>query len=128
MRLTNLVPTLHVADISKTLEFYKDALNFEVKNTYEPEGKLIWAFLKSGNVELMLEEQTTESTQLRKDTNTSFYFYPEDVEELHVSLKTRGYPVSDKQVTFYGMKEFALEDPDGLELRFGQETSEPPTN
>lgn len=126
MKLANLVPILSVTDTTRTLEFYRDALNFEVKNTFEPDGKLVWAFLKAGEVELMVEERTSENTQPRKDT--SLYFYPDDIEALHASLKTRGYPVSDSRVTFYGMKEFDLEDPDGYHLCFGQETAEPPTD
>ena len=57
----------------------------------------------------------------------SFYFYPDNVVALHESLKSRGYTVSDLRVTFYQMKEFEMEDPDGYQLWFGQETDESPT-
>lgn len=129
MKLANLIPILGVADVGKTIKFYEDALKFEVKNTYEHEGILVWAFLQSREVELMVEaheeQVSNNSHQLEKDT--TLYFYPDDVEELHALLKTQGYPVSDRRVTFYGMKEFHLQDPNGYLLCFGQETDESPT-
>ncbi len=126
MKLANLIPILGVADPAKTLEFYRDALNFEVMDTYEPDGKLVWALLKSGDVELMVEGECPETGG--RQTGTSLYFYPDDIEGLYDLLRTRGYPVSDRRVTFYGMKEFDLKDPDGYHLCFGQETSEPTTD
>ncbi|MGB7441047.1 MAG: VOC family protein [Coleofasciculaceae cyanobacterium] len=120
MKLKNLVPILSVADVAKSIEFYRDALNFEVKDTYEPEGEICWAFLQFEEVELMLEK--LEASNYRK--YATFYFYPDDLEELHSYLKKRGYPVSEPQVTFYEMKEFGLKDPDGYYLMFAQETAE----
>jgi uncharacterized glyoxalase superfamily protein PhnB len=55
------------------------------------------------------------------------YSYPEDVAALHAEIKHKGFQVSDLRVTFYGMKEFELRDPDGHILWFGQETDERPT-
>jgi len=46
---------------------------------------------------------------------------------LHASLKARGYEPSDLRVTFYDMKEFELEGPDGGRLWFGRQTAETPT-
>jgi len=46
---------------------------------------------------------------------------------LHASLKARGYEPSDLRVTFYDMKEFELEGPDGCRLWFGRQTAETPT-
>jgi uncharacterized glyoxalase superfamily protein PhnB len=52
---------------------------------------------------------------------------PEDVVALHAEAKGKAFQVSDLRVTFYGMKEFEVRDPDGHILWFGQETDEPPT-
>ena len=56
-----------------------------------------------------------------------YYFYPENVVDLHAEVKQKEFQVSDLRVTFYGMKEFEVRDPDGHILWFGQETDEPPT-
>ena len=46
---------------------------------------------------------------------------------LHAEFASRGVPVGDLRVTFYGMKEFEVRDPDDYWLWFGQPTDEAPT-
>jgi hypothetical protein len=43
-------------------------------------------------------------------------------------LVAKGYEVSQPFVTFYGMKEITLHDPDGKDITVGQNTDEPPTD
>jgi uncharacterized glyoxalase superfamily protein PhnB len=56
-----------------------------------------------------------------------YYFYLDDVAELHAAWKDGGLPVTDLRVTIYGMKEFELRDPDGYWFWFAESTSEPQT-
>jgi uncharacterized glyoxalase superfamily protein PhnB len=56
-----------------------------------------------------------------------YYFYPDNVMDLHAEVKRQAFQVSELRVTFYGMKEFEVRDPDGHILWFWQETDEPPT-
>lgn len=124
MPLKSLVPMLSVADVEKSLAFYQDALDFEVINRLEEQGRLQWAFVKSGNTELMFGRCEVAQSVLPFTTkeNLVLYFYPDDVGALHTSLQAKGYPVSALHVTFYGMKECMLTDPDGYALSFGQQT------
>ena len=57
-----------------------------------------------------------------------YHFYPENVVDLHAEAKRKEFQVNDMRVTFYGMKEFTVRDPDGHILGFGQEADEPPTS
>jgi hypothetical protein len=57
-----------------------------------------------------------------------YYFYPENVVDLHAEAKRKEFQVSDLRVTFYGMKESEVRDPDGHILWFGQGTDKPPTS
>jgi uncharacterized glyoxalase superfamily protein PhnB len=59
---------------------------------------------------------------------SDIYFYPENVVDLHAEAKRKEFQVSDLRVTFYGMKEFEVRDPDGHILWFGQKTDEPRTS
>ena len=139
MKLTNLIPMLGVADVRRSREFYEEALGFKCLNTFEPCGTLFWCLLcpdkdwgdgppARGEIMLtQLSESCLEGDPKPGRNGVYFYFYPDDVVGLHTSLKTRGYKVSDLRVTIYQMKEFELEDPDGYQLWFGQETKEPPT-
>lgn len=127
MQLKRLIPILSVANVEKSIVFYHDALDFSVLNRYENDGYLQWAMVKSGDTELMFAHCDASQGILipAKKEDLVLYFYPDDIEALHTSLKDKGYPVSDLHVTFYGMKECHLTDPDGYQLSFGQETDEP---
>ena len=48
------------------------------------------------------------------------YLYPDDVVEFHRQLRSNGVKVPDLDVTFYGMTEFRIEDPDENQLWIGQ--------
>lgn len=53
------------------------------------------------------------------------YLYPSDVVEYHRQIQARGVAVPELNVTFYGMREFRLEDPDGNRLWIGQSQGTP---
>ena len=138
-KITNLIPMLGVDDVERSRKFYVAALGFKCLNEMEWEGRLSWCLLTpdpdwtcdpSARGEIMLT--AVEPSCLNGDPRPGrkglyFYFQPDNVVALHESLKSRGYTVSDLRVTFYQMKEFEMEDPDGYQLWFGQETDEPPT-
>ena len=48
------------------------------------------------------------------------YFYPDDVTAYHRDARAKGLDVPDLEVTFYGMREFRIDDPDGNRLWIGQ--------
>ncbi len=130
MALKDLIPMLGVEDVEKSITFYKDALGFEKFQDVEFKGKVAWAIARSADTMLMFTCQpggaaTVADREARK--KLYFYFYPDDVVALHAELKEKGYAVTDLRVTFYKMKEFELEDPDGYQLWFGQDSDEPPT-
>jgi len=49
------------------------------------------------------------------------YLYPENVLDFHRRARENGLSVPELDVTFYGMTEFRIEDPDGNRLWVGQE-------
>ena len=51
------------------------------------------------------------------------YLYPENINEFHEQVKANGIVVPKLDVTFYGMSEFRLDDPDGNRLWIGQNAS-----
>lgn len=135
----SLTPMLAVESVERTRDFYCDRLGFECLNTMEFEGKLGWCVIGAGGrtagpdspcrVELMFSASGVECGADR-DTRKGviMYLHPEgDVAALHARYRAAGLPAGDLRVTFYNMKEFTVEDPDGYQLWFGQETDEPPT-
>jgi len=124
------VPMLAVSDIHKTIAFYTNALECEVVNSMDYEGRLAWAALSTGTGEGMFTHEGPEFVNeagLETRRHVILYFRPDDVVRLHESVRSKGFKCSELRITFYQMKEFDLEDPDGYQLWFGQETDEPPT-
>jgi uncharacterized glyoxalase superfamily protein PhnB len=134
MRVKRLTPMLNVAYIERSLKFYQEVAGFELRSPREAVKQWRWASIQSGACELMLAESGGPARQLAQIQSQDedgwpviYYFYPEDVVALHGELRQKNFAVGDLRVTFYGMKEFELRDPDGHILWFGQETDEPPS-
>ena len=53
------------------------------------------------------------------------YLYPDNVVEFHRHARERGLSVPELDVTFYGMTEVRIEDPDGNRLWIGQDRGRP---
>lgn len=132
MRLSRMIPMLHVSDIGRSLGFYRDRLDFTLVSPESAVREWRWAHLRCGGVDLMLAGGL-EGGPIRlpgsksEDWPAMYYFYPDDVVAFHGALREKGVAVGDLCVTFYRMKEFYCLDPDGHMLTFGQDTDEPPT-
>ena len=128
MKLRGLTPMLGVADVQQSINFYTEVLGFKLGDTSEHAGAICWAHLCHGETELMLTEVANPEAGREGRRQTYLYFYPDNVVALHSHLAVRGHSVQPLRVAFYGMKEFEMEDPDGYQLWFGEETDEPPTD
>ncbi len=129
-RMNDLVPMLVCQDVQASIKFYCDVLGFEVVERMDDVGVSGWASIKNHKTHLMLASPTylprAKKTEGRFP-QAVFYFYPDDVVQLHKSVRTKGYEISDLVVRFYGMKEFEMLDLDGHVLTFGQKTEDSPT-
>ena len=105
---------IFVADVQRSIEFYK-LLGFEIANTYEPEGKLCWAWMERGKARIMLslaERPLTPGAQV-----VMFYLYVQQVAGYRDELITRGITVGELEYPFYSPKgEFRIDDPDGFTI------------
>jgi predicted enzyme related to lactoylglutathione lyase len=112
--LRGLVPMAHVADVSRSVEFYR-LLGFEVKHTVQHEGHLRWAWLQSGDASFMLARSARPMNPDAQDV--LFYLYAADVATYRKELESRGVKVGPLQYPFYSPRgEFRIDDPDGYTL------------
>lgn len=121
MNINGLTPLLNVEDVSRSAAFYRDALGFEIENSFENEGRLLWVRISRGDVALMLNEHGEESAARRAGSlyrNAVLYFAIDDTDELHASLVSKGFEPGELHDEEYGVREFGLGDPDGYELAF----------
>ena len=117
MKMNRLIPMLPVKSMPASIEFYQK-LGFSVERR---EDKWGWAMLCFGECRLMVDQ----SINLHRDGHREsvLYLYPEDIAEYHRQVRASGLNIPELEVTFYGMTEFRLDDPDGNRLWIGQETS-----
>jgi uncharacterized glyoxalase superfamily protein PhnB len=130
MKFVRQVPMLATGDMDITIEFYRDALGFELGDKFESGSVIWWCEMKRDGITLMFTQHEThiDLPGAREGFNqTSINFYVSDVVALFGDLQKKGYTTSPMRVTFYRMKEFDLKDPTGYTLLFGQPTDEAPT-
>lgn len=113
--LAKLIPMQPVADLDRSIAFYA-ALGFSVRQRRDDWG---WAHLACGPVEVMLDRSIHLHAGIPK--TAVLYLYPDDIEAFHRDALARGLAVPPLEVTFYGMREFRIDDPDGNRLWVGQD-------
>jgi catechol 2,3-dioxygenase-like lactoylglutathione lyase family enzyme len=114
MTMKRLVPMLPVKSMSASVEFYQK-LGFTVEQRNDHWG---WAMLCFDECRLMVDQ----SINVHRDASRQgvVYLYPENIVEYHRQVRSSGLDVPDLDVTFYGMTEFRLDDPDGNRLWIGR--------
>ena len=118
MKMTRVVPMLPVRSMPASVEFYRK-LGFEVEQRND---QWRWARLTSGDCVLMVDE--TINVAPTAPRQSVLYLYPEDISAYHRQVRANGVTVPDLETTFYGMREFRIDDPDGNRLWIGQSAGE----
>ena len=114
MQMTALIPMLPVRNVTESIAFY-EKLGFAVEGQNAQWG---WAMLAQDGCRLMIDQSINAYPDAQR--MAVVYLYPQDVGAFHQRLKASGVSVPELDVTFYGMTEFRIEDPDGNRLWIGQ--------
>lgn len=124
-----LVPLLMVQNMERSLSFYVEGLEFEIKKTWAPEGRIRWCWLELGGAALMLQEWGAGDPHRTKldshvGTGVGFNYQCRDAIAFYEVAKARGLPI---QKPFVGnsMWVASLTDPDGYGLHFESPTDAP---
>lgn len=115
MKMGPLVPMLPVRNMPASVEFYR-RLGFQVEQRNDD---WRWAKLRFDDCQLMVDESIRQHPGLPRAG--VLYLYPDDIGAYHRLVRENGLTVPDLEVTFYGMTEFRIEDPDGNRLWIGQQ-------
>lgn len=118
-------PYFPVPDVSRAGEYYRDVLGFTCE--YSAGDPPVFAVYKRGGCAIMfrhVEEPSRIRPNEQQGGTWDVFLWVNDVESLFAELTHKGativYPPT---VQPYGMKEFAVRDPNGYVLGFGQEWS-----
>jgi ankyrin repeat protein len=130
-----LVPMLAVPDIDAAVAWYC-AVGFELTGSNGEPGKLDWAEVALGRARIMF---ASSGDAWRAGTGgLSLWLYTDRIDDLYALLRRRQLERSrailagrepdtpeirfraELYTTHYGMREFAIEDPNGIDLTFAQ--------
>lgn len=112
-----VVPALLVKDMSETLAFYRK-LGFELSGCHPDQHNPAWAEVQRDGAVLQFHTEPPCGTRSEPVFTGTLYFYPESVDALADELRTKVEFAWGPDVMVYGMKEFAVQDPDGYYLAF----------
>jgi len=118
-KVTGLVPMAHVADVQRSVDFYK-LLGMEVRGSLRnSSGNLQWVHLASEQADLMFTRAS--DPVIASQQAVLFYLYSPNLIALRDHLLASGVTVSAITYPEYMPKgEICVEDPDGYALLIGQ--------
>jgi uncharacterized glyoxalase superfamily protein PhnB len=100
--------------VRTSIAFYQK-LGFSVEKMNEEWG---WAMLCLGECRLMVDQSINPHPGVPRPS--VLYLYPHNLAEYHEEVRRNGLAIPDLDLTFYGMTEFRIDDPDGNRLWIGQ--------
>jgi len=121
-----LTPNLLVTNVERSLAFYVGTLGFERGMTVPDASPFVFASVTSGPVEIFLNDAATAVKEYPAfagkpiGATGTLYIEVDGVDALHDRIKSTVKVVMPIATQFYGMREFAIEDPDGYVLTFGE--------
>ena len=124
--LQKITPNLIVADVQRSIEFYRDVLEFTVTQTVPEHGPFVFAIVQRGGVEVFLnapEPARAEYPALAKREiggTLTLFMHVRGVRAAHEHLKNRVPVVMPFEKKWYGVTEFAFTDPDGYVVTFAE--------
>jgi lactoylglutathione lyase len=124
--ITKLTPNLIVSNVEASLAFYEDVLGFTRGMIVPDRSPFVFASVTSGPVEIFFNDRSAvakESPQLAGRAlggGNTMFIEVEGVDALHDRINPRVKIVLPLVTQWYGMREFALEDPDGYVITFAE--------
>ena len=121
-----LTPNLLVASVERSLAFYVDMLGFERGLTVPEQSPFVFASVTGGPIEIFFNDAATAVKEYPAFSGKplgatgTLFIELEGVDALHDRLKSSVKIVIPLETKFYGMREFAIEDPDGYVITFTQ--------
>lgn len=129
IELESLSPNLIVADVNRSVDFYSSKLGFAKIASVPDSGKLNWAMVMRGPVTVMfqtlasIQDDVPELKLSSGAAAATFYIKVKGIDTWHQSIKAQVPIALPMRKTFYGANEFAIKDPDGNVLMFGEDAA-----
>lgn len=128
----SLTPNLMVEDIESTISWYERVFDAEVVATLpSDDGEYWWAQVMLGDAPLMFQEREPLSEKLSPlagadiGGSIALYIDIDDADGLHEEVAAAGVDVVKRpHDTDFGWRQFAVQDPSGYVLWFGEQAED----
>ena len=123
----SVTPNLVVSDIDRSTAFYRDVLGLPVNMTVPDQAPFAFVWLQQGEVNIFLNDRKTvaemDPHMANRPPGGSFTIYIRvtGVDALWERVSTRAKVAEAINTKPYGMREFAVEDPDGYLITLSEE-------
>ena len=127
---SKLTPNLVVASVERSLAFYVDTLGFTRGLTVPDAAPFAFGSVTSGAVEIFFNDAAAATKEYPAFANRpigatgTMFIEMQGVDALHDRLKGSVKIVMPLVTQFYGLREFAIEDPDGYIITFAERVAE----
>lgn len=123
---TSVTPNLIVNDVAASTRFYRDVLGFSVSQTVPDAEPHVFVWLERDGVPVFLNarhavaEDYPGAAERPAGGTATLFFIVTGVDDLHARVAPLAPVVMPLKTQFYGMREFAITDPDGHILTFAE--------
>lgn len=130
-QVRKLTPNLLVADVSRSLAFYTDVLGFSRGMTVPEQPPLVFASVTAGPVEIFFNDAVATIEEYPAlegrpiGASGTLFIEVGDIDAYFAEVAPRVTVVKPLHTQWYGMREFAITDPDGYLLTFAQPVAQP---
>jgi uncharacterized glyoxalase superfamily protein PhnB len=133
MKFADVTPNLVVVNVARSLAFYRDVLGFSLVTTVPDAAPFAFAWMQRDTVSVFLnsveavrEDHAELGARPIGGTATLFITVEaettaEGVDATCAAIGSQARLVMPLKDQFYGMREFAIEDPDGYVIIFAQQ-------
>jgi uncharacterized glyoxalase superfamily protein PhnB len=120
MKYQKLTPNLVVNDVEASLNFYETVLGFERGMTVPEQAPFVFGSVTSGSVEIFFNDKKAVGEDYpplaagKIGGTLTLFLEVEGIEDVLSRVeKSKARVVMPLKTQFYGMREFAFEDPEG---------------
>lgn len=124
--VTKLTPNLIVSSVQGSLAFYESVLGFTRGMTVPEQAPFVFAAVTSGSVEIFFNDRVTvakenaQMADLAYGGGNTMFMEVDSVDAFYDRIKGRATVVMPIVTQWYGMREFAIVDPDGYVITVAQ--------
>lgn len=127
MKFQKLTPNLVVRDVAASMEFYRSVLGFQPAITVPDQAPYVFGSVANGAVEIFFNDQKAVADDYPAlgakpiGGSLTLFIEVEGIEEVLAAVqKSRARITMPLKKQFYGMREFAFEDPEGWEITIAE--------